>query len=321
MDFLLHNTIFDNIITIFLLINSLVTGLLSFKEIRNKKYENEEKEETDNKNIYLFKIITISIWFILIIASTIYFAFKYNFISYFTLFYYFAFIFFTFKIRKKNISDLSYENKMYYIQTTFLYSIFFSNKATTIYLNNFLSISHSIKEYMLIIFLIVKLLFFIFCLIINFSIMISNIKIAFNKPLNFIKRKFEKYINKTFELSFYDFYFSKKNKKMLFIDIIIYVILCPITIIFNLIVPALIIISKILFKKILILGNKLTHYLDNSSKIIIKALKISIIFSLIVVYGIIIYNPDIIASETKDIYNLLITVILIPLIYDSIKLK
>ena len=57
---------------------------------------------------------------------------------------------------------MSYENKMYYIQTTFLYSIFFSNKATTIYLNNFLSISHSIKEYMLIIFLIVKLLFFIF---------------------------------------------------------------------------------------------------------------------------------------------------------------
>ena len=108
---------------------------------------------------------------------------------------------------------------------------------------------------------------------------------------------------------------------MLFIDIIIYVILCPITIIFNLIVPALIIISKIIFKKILILGNKLTHYLDNSSKIIIKALKISIIFSLIVVYGIIIYNPDIIASETKDIYSLLITVILIPLIYDSIKLK
>lgn len=323
MDFLLHNTIFDNIINIFLFINTIITCAFSFKEFKTKETLEENETIEENKKLHLFKRITIIFWFIIIISSTIYCAFKYNFISYITLFYYLAFVWFTFKIRKKNIGDLSYENKMYYIQTTFLYIIFFSSKATSIYLENFLNIPHNIKEYMLITFLIIKLLFFIFCIIVNFSILMSNLKNIFNKFLIFIKSKIEQYLNKTFELSFYNFYFSKngKNKKMLLIDIPIYILLCPISIMINLIIPILIISSRFLLKKILVLGNKITHYLDNSSKIIAKTIKISLIFSLIIVYGIIVYNPKIILSETKDIYNLIITVILIPLVYDSIKQK
>lgn len=323
MNFLLHNTIFDNIINIFIFINTIITFVFSFKEFKLKETTVNSEPIEENKKLYLFKVITIIFWFIVIVSLIIYYAFRYNFISYFTLFYYLAFLWFTFKIRKKNISDLSYENKMYYIQTTLLYAIFFSNKATSIYLENFLNIPHAIKEYMLITFLIIKLLFFIFCVIVNFSILMSNLKNIFNKPLRFIKSKIEKYLNKSFELSFYNFYFSQKgkNKKMLIIDIPIYIILCPTSIIINLIVPVLIISSKFLLNKILVLGNKITHYLDNSSKIIAKTIKISLIFSLIIVYGIIVYNPKIILSQTKDVYNLIITVILIPLVYDNIKQK
>lgn len=323
MDFLLHNTIFDNIINIFIFINTMITCVFSFKEFKSKETVEDNEPIEENKSLHLFKIITIVFWFIVIVSLIIHYAFKYNFISYFTLLYYLAFVWFTFKIRKKNISDLSYENKMYYIQTTFLYAIFFSSKATSIYLETFLNIPHAIKEYMLITFLIIKLLFFIFCIIVNFSILMSNLKNIFNKPIKFIKSKIEKYLNKTFELSFYNFYFSKngKNKKMLIIDIPICIILCPVSIIINLIIPILIILSKFLLNKILVLGNKITHYLDNSSKIIAKTIKISLIFSLIIVYGIIVYNPKIILSQTKDIYNLLITVVLIPLVYDNIKQK
>ena len=60
---------------------------------------------------------------------------------------------------------------------------------------------------------------------------------------------------------------------------------------------------------------------DNSQKIISKALKISIIFSLLIVYVVTVYNPKIICNNSKDVYNLLVTVILIPIIYDSIKSK
>ena len=322
MNFLLYNTIFDNIFSIFLIINGLITSLLTFNEIKdNEDSENKKDEKIDNKNIYLFKIITISIWFIIFIIIMIYFTFKYDFISYFTLLYYFVFVWLTFKMRKKNISDLSYENKMTYIQTTILYAIFFSSKASFLYFETFTNVPHIVKEYMLIVFLVIKLLFFIFCLIINFSIFISNITVVLNKTFNLIKFNIEKYINKEFELGYYNFHFSNngKNKKMLFIDILIFVILCPITIIFNLIVPLLIILSKFLLKKLLIIGSITTHYLDNSSIIISKTIKVSAIFSLIIVYVIIVYNPDIIFSETKDIYTLITTVILIPLVYDNIK--
>ena len=63
------------------------------------------------------------------------------------------------------------------------------------------------------------------------------------------------------------------------------------------------------------------NYFDNSQKAISKTLKISIIFSLLIVYVITTYNPKIICNDTKDVYNLLVTVILIPIIYDSIKSK
>ena len=79
-------------------------------------------------------------------------------------------------------------------------------------------------------------------------------------------------------------------------------------------------------EKILALGEdkvrsyiKSINYFNNSSKVIRKTIKISTIISLIIVYIIITYNNNIFSTNTKDIFTLLSTVILIPLIYDSIK--
>ena len=78
---------------------------------------------------------------------------------------------------------------------------------------------------------------------------------------------------------------------------------------------------RFLLKKLLGFSSILTNYFDNSQEVISKALKISIIFSLLIVYVVATYNPKIICNDTKDIYNLLVTVILIPIVYDSIKSK
>ena len=50
-----------------------------------------------------------------------------------------------------------------------------------------------------------------------------------------------------------------------------------------------------------------------------STIKMSTIISLIIIYIIITYNNNIFSTNTKDILTLLSTVILIPLIYDSIK--
>ena len=268
-----------------------------------------------------FKLIVTIIYIIIFAVIFIIIANKYKITSYITLLYYLSFIWISLKLAKKNLIDLTTENKMSYIQTTILFTIFFSNKATNIYINSFSMIPHTAKEYLLILFLIFKLIFFIYCIIINFSIFISNLSIIFKKQLKSIKKILIKVENKYFELKLYNFYFSKNNNNKIsfIIDIIIYILSCPFIMILYFIFALIILSIKFLIRKILTLYTKTINYFNNSSNVIRKTIKISTIISLLIIYLIITYNNNIFSANTKDIFTLLSTVILIPLIYDSIK--
>lgn len=322
MSFVLFSKFFDMTISILIILNIISTCIISTKNFKKKLIKNNDKYNDKYSKLEIFKLTIIIIYTIIITIIFMMFANKYKIDSYLTLLYYLSFIFVSIKLYKKNLIDLTTENKISYIQSTFLFLFFFSNDSSQIYLNTTISISHTIKEYLLLSFLSIKIIFFIFCLIINLSIFISNISILFNKYLKNIKNIFNKLINQNFELSFYNFYLSNKFSKKLFIfDIIIFIILCPFSIVIYLIFALIILFIRFILRNLLKLGNKLINYFNNSSKIISKALKISIIISLIIVYIIATYNPNKISHTTKDIYNLFVTVILIPLIYDSIRSK
>ena len=321
MSFILYSEFFDITISILIILNVISTLIISSKDFKQDLIKNDKNSDKLTK-LEIFKLITIIVCIILIAIIILILSQKYNITSYLTLIYYLSFVFVATKLYKKNITDLTSENKISYIQTTLLFLFFFSNNASQIYLNTPLDITHTIKEYLLLTFLSIKIIFFIFCLIINLSILASNIAILFTNIFKKIKNIFNKLINKTFELQFYYFYLSKKFSKKLFIlDIIIYIILCPFSLIIYLIFALLVLSMRFILKNILKLCSKLINYFDNSSKIISKTLKIATIMSLLIVYIIATYNPNKIFDTTKDIYNLFITVILIPLIYDSIKSK
>lgn len=319
--FILNNKLFDTIITIFLIINTITTLIISTtefkKEIKNIKFNKKLTKLEWFKSIINITYIIIFLIILIILAN------KYKITPYITLLYYFSFIWTSLKLSKKNLIDLTTENKMSYILATVLFTIFFSSDVTEIYTNGLSNIPYTAKEYLLIFYLIIKLIFFIYCVIINFSIFISNLSIIFNKQLKYVKKFFIKFENTYFELKTYDFYLSKnKNSKMLFaIDIIIYIISYPFIIILFFIFASVILFFKLLIRKILKLYIKVIDYFNNSYKIINKTIKVSTIISLIVVYIIITYNNYIFSNNTKDIFTLLSTVILIPLIYDSIKLN
>lgn len=319
MYFLLNSNIFDTLISIFLIINAITTIIVSFSEF--KKDIKSNKNDNKLTKLEWFKLIVTIIYIIIFAVIFIIIANKYKITSYITLLYYLSFIWISLKLAKKNLIDLTTENKMSYIQTTILFTIFFSNKATNIYINSFSMIPHTAKEYLLILFLIFKLIFFIYCIIINFSIFISNLSIIFKKQLKSIKKILIKVENKYFELKLYNFYFSKNNNnKISFImDIIIYILSCPFIMILYFIFALIILSIKFLIRKILTLYTKTINYFNNSSNVIRKTIKISTIISLIIIYIIITYNNNIFSANTKDIFTLLSTVILIPLIYDSIK--
>ena len=319
MHFLLNSNIFDMLISIFLIINTITTIIVSFSE-----FEKDIKStKSDNKLTKLewFKLIVNIIYIIIFAVIFIIVANRYKITSCITLLYYLSFIWISSKLSKKNLIDLTTDNKMSYIQTTTLFIIFFSNKSTDIYINSFSTISHTSKEYLLILFLIFKLIFFIYCIIINFSIFISNLSIILKKQLKSIKKILIRVENKYFELKLYNFYFSRNNNNKIFfiIDIIIYILSCPFIMVLYFIFALIILSIKFLIREILALYTKTINYFNNSSNVIRKTIKISTIISLTIIYIIITYNNNIFSANTKDIFTLLSTVILIPLIYDSIK--
>ena len=319
MHFILNNNIFDTIILFFLIINTISTTITSYFEFKKKR--KDIKNYKNLTKLEWFKLCIITINIIAFIALTIIFANKYKIMSYIILINYFSFVYVALKLSKKNITDLNSDNKMSYIQTTILFIIFFSNQTTSIYMKNLYIFSHTFKEYLLIIFLTIKLIFFIYCITINFSIFISNLSIIFNKQLKHIQTLLNKFLDKYFEIKFYNFYFSKNNMKLayLVLDIIIYTLSCPFLIIIYFIFTLCVLFIKFIIRNILKLYTIIVDYFNNSSKIIGKTIKISTIISLIFIYIIITYNDNIFSSNTKDVFNLLITVLLIPLIYDSIK--
>lgn len=319
MHFILNSIIFDTLISIFLIINAITTIIVSFSEF--KKDIKSNKNDNKLTKLEWFKLIVTIIYIIIFTVIFIIIANKYKITSYITLLYYLSFIWISLKHAKKNLIDLTTENKMSYIQTTILFTIFFSNKATNIYINSFSMIPLTAKEYLLIFFLVFKLIFFIYCIIINFSIFISNLSIIFRKQLKSIKKILIKVENKYFELKLYNFYFSRNNSNKIFfiIDIIIYILSCPFIMILYFIFALVILSIKFLIRKILALYTKTINYFNNSSKVIRKTIKVSTIISLIIIYIIITYNNNIFSANTKDIFTLLSTVILMPLIYDSIK--
>lgn len=320
MSFILHSSFFDIIISTLIFLNIIFTFILSIDDLKKDLNENNKNDKLTT--IQLFKFIVVIIYVIVIAIITMKLAIKYNIGSYLTLIYYFSFVVATIRLFNKNIKDLTSENKMSYLMTTSLFLILFSSNASQIYLNTPLNIKHTAKEYLLLLFLSIKIIFFIFCIIINLSILVSNFTILFNKNFKKIKELFNKFLIKNFKLQLYNFYLSNKYSKNLFVfDIIIFILLCPFQMISYFIFMSIVLFLKFLLKLLLNFSNILTSYFDNSHKIISKALKISIIFSLLIVYVIATYNPKIICNDTKDVYNLLATVILIPFIYDSIKFK
>ncbi len=141
MHFLLNSNIFDMLISIFLIINTITTIIVSFfefeKDIKSTKNDNKlTKLEWFKLIVNIIYIIIFAVIFIIVVN-------KYKITSCITLLYYLSFVWISLKLSKKNLIDLTTDNKMSYIQTTILFIIFFSSKATDIYINIFSTIPHT----------------------------------------------------------------------------------------------------------------------------------------------------------------------------------
>lgn len=314
LNFFLYNHIFELIVEILFIANFLFIEYLDNMQTKTKV---QAKEKFDKIRHY-----KVTILFLASILATIYIVFNFKNIILTIL----IFILPLFTLIKSvsniysNKNDFTLDTKYINVTSTIIFIIFFSGYVTPVYLDIFANIPHMHKEILLILYLIIKIILFVFLTSTNIFVLISNINTTLKQKISKSISDYFIYKEKDFTFINYDFYLYRKynNKLTKIIDIIIFSILSIPTITLNLIIIICLNAIKIIKNKLFNLFKQLENK-DKWNLIIKKSTNISIIIAFIIVYIIMVLFKEQFFPQIIDIFTFLSTVILLPLIYDSIK--
>lgn len=314
LNFFLYNHIFELIVGIPFIANFLFIEYLDNMQTKTKV---QAKEKFDKIRHY-----KVTILFLASILATIYIVSNFKNIILTIL----IFILPLFTLIKSvsniysNKNDFTLDTKYINVTSTIIFIIFFSGYVTLVYLDTFANIPHMYKEILLILYLIIKIILFVFLTSTNIFVLISNINTTLKQKISKSISDYFIYKEKDFTFINYDFYLYRKynNKLTKIIDIIIFSILSIPTILLNLIIIICLNAIKIIKNKLFNLFKQLENK-DKWNLIIKKSTNISIIIAFIIVYIIMVLFKEQFFPQIIDIFTFLSTVILLPLIYDSIK--
>ena len=314
LNFFLYNHIFELIVGIPFIANFLFIEYLDNMQTKTKV---QTKEKFDK--IHQYKV---TILFLASILATIYIVSNFKNIILAIL----IFILPLFTLIKSvsniysNKNDFTLDTKYINVTSTIIFIIFFSGYVTPVYLDIFANIPHMYKEILLILYLIIKIILFVFLTSTNIFVLISNINTTLKQKISKSISDYFIYKEKDFTFINYDFYLYRKynNKLTKIIDIIIFSILSIPTIALNLIIIICLNAIKIIKNKLFNLFKQLENK-DKWNLIIKKSTNISIIIAFVIVYIIMVLFKEQFFPQIIDIFTFLSTVILLPLIYDSIK--
>ena len=314
LNFFLYNHIFELIVGIPSIANFL---FIEYLDNLQTKTEIHSKEKFDK--IHQYKV---TILFVVLILATIYIVFNFKNIILTILIFILPLITLIKSISNiySNKNKFTLDSKYINITSTTIFIIFFSGYVTHVYLDTFANITHIYKEILLILYLIFKIILFAFLTSTNIFVLISNVNTILSKKKSKSISDYFIYKDKSFAFINYDFYLYRKynNRLTKIIDVIIFSLLSIPTIILNLVII-------IYFNAVKIVKNRLFNLfkqLENTDKwnlIIKKSTNISIIIAFIIVYIIMTLFKENFSPQIIDIFTFLSTVILLPLIYDSIK--
>lgn len=314
MHFILFNKIFEYTLDILIVVNSIIFMKLDKKREFSKYKTLNKKVKNKDYQIILYKIYII--FFYLVVFFFILSKYISTIISLIIIFFSFICFIFSLKIIIKNENIFTLDNSMLFIMSTLLYLVFASSTATQIYIDSFSELNHFAKEFLLIIYINIRIFFFAY-------LFLTNLCTSLKYLIIFIKiKKISNYIKKNINFNFYKIYMYNfnlyrkfENKLARIIDFIISAIIdLPL-----LILSLIFILIKLILKKFIIIMNNSSTIIKNLSTKSITYIKIALIFSLIITYIIISFNNFFISENLKDIYNLIATVILIPIFVDNIK--
>lgn len=314
LNFFLYNHIFELIVGIPFIANFLFIEYLDHIQTKTKV---QEKGKFDK--IHQYKV---TILFLASILATIYIVSNFKNITLTILIFILPLLTLIKSVSNiySNKNDFTLDTKYINVTSTIIFIIFFSGYVTPVYLDTFANIPHMYKEILLILYLIIKIILFAFLTSTNIFVLISNINTTLKQKISKSISDYFIYKEKDFTFINYDFYLYRKynNKLTKIIDIIIFSILSIPTILLNLIIIICLNAIKIIKNKLFNLFKQLENK-DKWNLIIKKSTNISIIIAFIIVYIIMVLFKEQFFPQIIDIFTFLSTVILLPLIYDSIK--
>lgn len=314
LNFFLYNHIFELIVGIPFIANFLFIEYLDHIQTKTKI---QEKGKFDK--IHQYKV---TILFLASIIATIYIVSNFKNITLTILIFILPLLTLIKSVSNiySNKNDFTLDTKYINVTSTIIFIIFFSGYVTPVYLDTFANIPHIYKEILLILYLIIKIILFAFLTSTNIFVLISNINTTLKQKISKSISDYFIYKEKDFTFINYDFYLYRKynNKLTKIIDIIIFSILSIPTILLNLIIIICLNAIKIIKNKLFNLFKQLENK-DKWNLIIKKSTNISIIIAFIIVYIIMVLFKEQFFPQIIDIFTFLSTVILLPLIYDSIK--
>jgi len=287
----------DILLSLLLIFN--VFWVIYFDNLTNKR---EKLLDSDDK-ILKYKLICIIIW-ITIFAILIFVRFSK--IAYLIIYIIgvFGTIWHIFNSKSDMLSD---DAVHYYLLASAIYFVFFSYKPL-FDISSFFNIpSLKVCE------MNIKKILYTFSLIINLFLLLDLI-------IKILKHKNIKLKTQTWNLNKIEFNIIDRgiyNKK----DILLYFFKTPYIILLNILKIAKIKADRIFKKSIIKLCNLIKYILKNRNRLIKLAITVSVLISLLLTYiEVIIDKNQIFSNEIKNIYEMIATVILIPIIFNIIDL-
>jgi len=322
MNFILYNNFFENFITILMSIN--IFGIIYLEFMTKGKLIDGVKKLNANQKFKFFSVSGVAF----IILITLYVLYKNLFLSWLFILIIINSSTTLFKKFKNNNLTLSIDDKHNYIYASLLFVLFFSSFSAPIYIDSLIEIDHIIKEILLTFYIPLKLIFFVFFSLINILVLISN----FLNNETISQKKYEKLLNKVvheYTPIFYNFDISSEKDSAV-VKIFggsIFVLSLPYFLLKNILNIIVIKIKNFLLKTTMLIIQIGIEFYKNKNIIIMKIVKIGTIIALIITNIIIMFNTTndkvgkIFSNEINVSISFISSVILIPLIYDSIKPK
>ena len=293
----------DIVLSVLTLIN-----LAGFIYLENARFKSEQK--LNDTSIYnkKFKLFCLVFWFIILTMFII----RYHFILLFI--YFICFVFYLIKIFK-NIHNspslsLSENDETFYLASSGFYISFFVVFDFADFLNLSSGLSSTVEIILFLVYFLLKIIIVFYLLMLNFVMLIHIINFIFsykNIKIN-LKLNLEKKTYYLISMKFTLNWFTK----------VLYFLFAPL-------LYAIDILNIIWIKLKRRILNLLKKFFDfalkiyyNRNKYIVNILLISIIFSFVVTYFLIITNQEMIGNNIKDAYEFISTVIIIPLAFDLI---